>query len=154
MLEEKILNDYKTAMKARDSLKSSVLSCLRAEIMNTALAKKKNNLDDNEIIAVIKKQVKQHQDSIEQFNKGSRPDLAEKESKELEILQGYLPAQASTEELKKIVCEIITATGASGMKDMGKVMKEAMARLGTSADSKALSELVREKLSPPAPPAS
>ncbi len=152
MLEEKILNDYKTAMKARDSLKSSVLSCLRAEMMNTALAKKKNNLDDNEIIAVIKKQVKQHQDSIEQFNKGSRPDLAQKEAKELEILQAYLPAQVSTEELKKIVDEIIAATGACGPKDMGKVMKEAMARLGASADSKALSDLVKEKLSPPAPP--
>jgi uncharacterized protein len=146
MLEEKILNDYKDAMKARDSLKSSVLSCLRAEIMNTALAKKKNNLDDNEVLAVIKKQVKQHQDSIEQFTKGNRPDLAEKEAKELKILEAYLPAQISADELKKIVEEIIASTAACGMKDMGKVMKEATARVGASADSKALSEMVKAKL--------
>ena len=150
MLEEKILNDYKAAMKARDSLKSSVLSCLRAEIINAAIAKKKNNLDDSEVLAVIKKQVKQHQDSIEQFNKGGRADLVEKETKELEILQAYLPAQVSAEELKKIVEEVITATAACGPKDMGKVMKEAMARLGASVDSKTLSDLVKEKLSHPA----
>jgi uncharacterized protein len=150
VLEEKILNDYKDAMKARDSLKSSVLSCLRADIMNTALAKKKNNLDDNEVLSVIKKQVKQHQDSIEQFTKGNRPDLAEKESKELKILEAYLPVQLSADELKKIVDEIIVSTGASGMKDMGKVMKEATSRVGASADSKALSDLVRSKLSGPA----
>ncbi|MFA5156763.1 MAG: GatB/YqeY domain-containing protein [Candidatus Omnitrophota bacterium] len=150
MLEEKILNDYKDAMKARDSLKSSVLSCLRAEIMNTALAKKKNNLDDNEVLAVIKKQVKQHQDSIDQFTKGNRLDLAEKEAKELKILEAYLPAQLSADELKKIVEEIIVSTAASGMKDMGKVMKEATARVGASADSKTLSDLVRAKLASPA----
>jgi len=147
MLEEKILNDYKDAMKARDSLKSSVLSCLRAEMMNTALAKKKSNLDDNEVLAVIKKQVKQHQDSIDQFTKGNRPDLAEKEAKELKILETYLPAQLSAEELKKVVEEIVVSLGACGMKDMGKVMKEATSRVGASADSKALSELVRAKLS-------
>jgi uncharacterized protein len=146
-MEKKILDDYKGAMKARDSLKSSVLSCLRAEIMNMALAKKKNNLDDNEVLAVIKKQVKQHQDSIDQFTKGNRLDLVEKEVKELKILEAYLPAQISAEELKKVVEEIIVACGACGMKDMGKVMKEATARVGASADSKALSELVRAKLS-------
>jgi hypothetical protein len=146
MLEEKILNDYKEAMKARDSLKSSVLSCLRAEMMNTALAKKKKNLDDNEVFAVIKKQVRQHQDSIEQFNKGNRPDLVEKESKELKILEAYLPAQACEEEIKKIVDGAIASTGASGLKDMGKVMKEVMAQLGASADSKTVSDLVKEKL--------
>lgn len=146
MLEEKILNDYKEAMKARDTLKSSVLSCLRAEIMNVAIAKKKKTLEDNDCLAVIKKQVKQHQDSIEQFTKGSRADLAEKETKELRILEAYLPAQLSQDELKKIVEEIIVSTGASGMKDMGKVMKEAAARVGQSADSKLLSELVRQRL--------
>jgi uncharacterized protein len=149
MLEEKILNDYKTAMKARDSLKSSVLSCLRAEIINAAIAKKKNNLDDGEVLAVIKKQVKQHQDSVEQFNKGGRADLAEKEAKELEILQAYLPAQASVEEIKKIIEEVVVSTAASSFKDMGKVMKEATARLAGSADSKVLSDLVKERLSRP-----
>lgn len=146
-MEEKIFNDYKQAMKARDSLKSSVLSCLRAEIMNTALAKKKDKLDDNEVLAVIKKQVKQHQDSIEQFKKGSRNDLVEKEVKELEILQAYLPAQISEAELAKIVDEAVVLTAAIGPKDMGKVMKEVMAKVGSSADSKMVSELVKVKLS-------
>lgn len=79
MLEEKILNDYKDAMKAKDTLKSSVLSFLRAEMINVATSKKKANLDDAEVITVIRKQSKQREDSIEQFTKGNRPELAEKE---------------------------------------------------------------------------
>ena len=149
MLEEKILNDYKDAMKARDTLKSSVLSCLRAEFMNSALAKKKDKLDDNDAVAVIRKQVKQHQDSIEQFKAGNRPDLADKEAKELEILQAYLPAQISEAELVKVVDEIIANLGAQSMKDMGKVMKEVTAKIGQSADSKTISDTVRSKLSKP-----
>ena len=87
MLEEKILSDYKEAMKSRDTMKSSVLSFLRADMMNLAVAKKKKVLDDSEVITVIKKQIKQHQDSIEQFTKGSRLEMAEKEKQELEILK-------------------------------------------------------------------
>ena len=81
MLEEKILNDYKEAMKNRDTLKSSVLSFLRAAMMNLAVEKKKKLLDDEDVVAVIKKQIKQRQDSIEQFKKGNRPELAEKEAR-------------------------------------------------------------------------
>jgi len=147
MLEEKILSDYKDAMKARDSVRSSLLSCLRAEIMNTALAKKKNNLDDTEVMSVVKKQIKQHQDSIEQFKKGNRDDLAEKEIKELAILELYLPPQLSESEVIKAIDEIITQTGALGLKDMGKVMKEAQSRIGASADGKLISEIVKSKLS-------
>ncbi len=146
MLEEKILNDYKEAMKKRDTLKSSVLSCLRADIMNTALAKKKNNLDDNEVLSVIKKQVKQHQDSVEQFAKGNRPELAEKEKKEMDILKSYLPPEMPAEEINKIIEEVIAATGAVGMKDMGKVMKEVNANIAGKADAKTVSDLVRDKL--------
>ncbi len=149
MLEEKILNDYKQAMKAKDSLKSSVLSYLRAEIINVAIAKKKKTLEDNDCLAVIKKQIKQHQDSIAQFRQGNRNDLADKEAREMEVLQAYLPPQLSEDELKEIIEEIIGSTGAQGLKDMGKVMKEASARVGQSADSKLLSELVRQRLSKP-----
>lgn len=147
MLEERIFNDYKEAMKAKDSLKTSVLSYLRAEIMNTAIAKKKKTLEDNDCLAVIKKQIKQHQDSIAQFKQGNRNDLADKEAREMEVLESYLPPQLSESELKKIIEEIITSTGAQGPKDMGKVMKEAAARVGQSADGKLLSELVRQRLS-------
>ncbi len=146
MLEEKILNDYKEAMKSQDKIKSSTLSFLRAELMNVAIAKKKKALDDNEVVAVIKKQVKQHQDSIEQFNKGNRQDLSAKEAKELEILKSYLPPQLSDEEIRKIIEEAVISLGAAGPKDMGKVMKEVSAKVGQSADSKVVSDLVKERL--------
>lgn len=149
MLGEKILNDYKEAMKSRDALKSSVLSFLRADMMNLALAKKKNKLDDSEAISVIKKQIKQRQDSIEQFTKGNRPEMAEKEKKEFEILKTYLPPELCAEELKKIIDEVIVLTEAQGMKDMGKVMKEVSAKVAGQADGKLVSDLVRERLSRP-----
>lgn len=147
MLGEKIFNDYKEAMKARDSLKSSVLSFLRADMMNAAVAKKKKALDDNEVISVIKKQIKQHQDSIEQFTKGNRPDMADKEKRELEILKTYLPPELSAEEIKKIIEEAILVTSAKDMKDMGRVMKEVTLKVAGQADGKLVSDLVRERLS-------
>jgi len=151
MLEEKILNDYKEAMKARDTLRSSVLSFLRAELMNVAVSKKKKSLDDSEVIPVIRKQIKARQDSIEQFSKGNRKDLADKETKELEILKGYLPVELSAEEIKKIIEEAIAATGALGIKDMGKVMKEVNLKVSGRADGKLVSDMVRGRLSQPEP---
>jgi hypothetical protein len=149
MLEEKILNDYKEAMKARDSIRASTLSFLRAALANATIEKRNKPLDDNEVIVVIKRQIKQHQDSIEQFKKGNRQDLVDKETAELKILESYLPKQLSADEIKKIIEEIVTATGASSPKDMGKVMKEVMAKVGGSADGKLVSDLVKERLSPP-----
>jgi uncharacterized protein YqeY len=147
MLEEKILNDYKEAMKKKDTIKSSTLSLLRAEIINVAIAKNKKALDDSEAIVVIKKQVKQHQDSIEQFKNGNRLDLADKETKELEVLKSYLPAQLPAEEISKFIEEAIVSTGAKDPKDMGKVMKEVNVKISGRADGKLVSDLVREKLS-------
>ena len=147
MLEEKILTDYQEAMKSRDALKVSVLSFLRAGLMNVAVAKKKNKLDDPEAAAVIKKQIKQRQDSIEQFIRGNRPEMAEKETKELAILKSYLPPELSAEEIKKIIEEAISASGAQGMKDMGKVIKEVNAKVIGQADGKLVSDLVKERLS-------
>ena len=147
MLEEKILNDYKEAMKNRDTLKSSVLSFLRADMMNLALAKKKEKLDDSEVLSAIKKQIKQRQDSIEQFTKGARLEMAEKEKKEAGILKTYLPAELSTDEIKKVIEEAICSTNAQGIKDMGRVMKEVTAKVSGHADGKLLSGLVRERLS-------
>jgi len=149
MLEEKILNDYKNAMKDKDTLKSSTLSFLRAELMNLAIEKKKKALEDIDVIAVIKKQIKQHQDSIEQFTKGNRQDLADKETRELGILKSYLPAELPAEEIKKIIEEVITVTGAAGPKDMGRVMKEANAQIAGRADGKLVSDLVKERLNKP-----
>jgi uncharacterized protein YqeY len=149
MLEEKILGDYKEAMKNKDNLKSSVLSFLRAEMINLAMAKKKKALDDSEVISVIKKQIKQRQDSIEQFTKGNRPELAEKETKELGILKTYLPPELSVDEIKKIIEEAVLATGAQGLKDMGKVMKEVTVKVAGQADGKLISDLVKERLAKP-----
>ncbi len=146
MLEERILNDYKEAMKARDQLKTSVLSFLRAAILNDAVAKKKNTLDESEVLSVVKKQIKQRQDSIDQFTKGDRLEMAEKEKKEMEILRAYLPPELSLEEVKKIIEEVVAATAASGIKDMGKVMKEVNAKVAGQADGKTVSDLVRERL--------
>jgi len=149
MLEGKIFNDYKEAMKNKDTVKSSTLSFLRAEVINVAIEKKKKALDDNEVITVIKKQTKQRQDSIEQFQKGMRPDLADKEAKELEILKSYLPEEMPVEEIKRIIEEAVLATGAKDMKDMGKVMKEITAKIAGRADGKLVSDLVRERLTKP-----
>jgi len=146
MLEEKILNDYKEAMKSKDSVKISTVSFLRSAMKNLAIEKKQDKLEDSEIIQIIKKQVKQRQDSIEQFKKGGREDLAGKETKELDILKSYLPEELPTDEVKKIVEEAVTATGASGPKDMGKVMKEVMANVAGRADGKLISQLVKERL--------
>ncbi|MFA5310717.1 MAG: GatB/YqeY domain-containing protein [Candidatus Omnitrophota bacterium] len=147
MLEDTILSDYKEAMKAKDSLKSSVISFLRAELINLATAKKKNKLDDPEVISVIKKQIKQRRDSIEQFTQGGRLEMAQKEEKEMEVLKSYLPPELSAEEIKKAIEEIVVSLGAGGMKDMGKVMKEVNAKISSQADGKLISDLVRERLS-------
>ena len=150
MLEEKILNDYKEAMKARDTLKSSVLSFLRADLINTAMAKKKKALDDVEVITVIKKQIKQRQDSIDQFTKGNRLEMADKEKDELGVLKGYLPPELLADEIRKIIEEAIVLTGAKEMKDMGNVMKEVNAKVAGKADGKLVSDLVRGLLTRPA----
>ena len=147
MLEEKMMDDYKQAMKARDALKTSVLRLLRADILNAAVAKKKDTLDDAEVVTVIKKQIKQRQDSIEQFTKGGRTEMAQKEEAEMLILKGYLPAELSEEVIAKIVDEVVSATGAQGMKDMGTVMKEVLAKTSGQADGKLVSDLVKKKLS-------
>ncbi|MEI6831135.1 MAG: GatB/YqeY domain-containing protein [Candidatus Omnitrophota bacterium] len=149
MLNDKVFNDYKEAMKARDSLKSSVLSFLRSDMLNLATAKKKDKLDDLEIVTVIRKQIKQRQDSIEQFTKGARLEMAEKEKKELDILKSYLPPELSAEEIKRLIEEVIIAIGANGVKDMGRLMKELTQKTAGKADGRLVSDLVKQRLSTP-----
>ncbi len=145
-LEERILDDFKSAMKAKDSLKVSVLSFLRAQLSYLLLEKNKKSLDDADCIGTIKKLIKQHQDSIEQFKAGGRQDLVDKEALELDILKSYLPAEMPEEALRKIVEEAVISTGAAGMKDMGKVMKEILAKTAGAADGKMVSEMVKARL--------
>lgn len=147
MLEERIFSDYKEALKGKDSLKSSVLSFLRAELKNVAMTKNKDLLDDADCIAVIRKQIKRREDSILQFRQGNRPDLADKEGKESDILKAYLPPQISEADLARIIEESVVSLGASGLKDMGRVMKEVTVRAGASADARQVSEMVKARLS-------
>jgi len=146
MLEEKIFNDYKQALKNKETLRVSTLRFLRASISNALIEKRKKNLDDSEVIGLIKKQAKQRQDSIEQFKKGNRQDLADKETAELEILKSYLPAELSAEEIKKIIDEAVSEAQAATAQDTGKVMKLVMPRVAGKADGKLVSELVRSRL--------
>ncbi len=146
-LEDKISQDYVQAMKARDSFNSSVLSFLRAQIKNVKVDKRLETVPDEDVISVIKKQVKQRQDSIAQFKTGGRTDLAEKEEMELGILKKYLPPEMSPEQIKNIVEEIITASGATSIKDMGRVMKDVLGRLAGQADNQTVGVIVKERLS-------
>ncbi len=150
MLEDKILNDYKEAMKTKDAAKVSTLSFLRAAMQNLAIEKKKDKLDDADAIAVIRKQIKQRQDSVEQFEKGARADLADKELKEIEIIKAYLPQEFSRPELARIIEEVVASTGAAAVKDMGRVMKEVIAKIAGRADAKLVSDMVKERLTRPA----
>ena len=146
MLYEKITKDYIVAMKARDSFRSSTINFLRAQLKNICIEKRVEILDDADVISVLKKQVKQRKDSIEQFTAGNRAELAEKETNELNILLSYLPEQMSDEEISKIVVCVIADTGASSMKDMGAVMKEVGVKTAGMADNKVVSELVKKTL--------
>jgi len=149
MLSQQIDSDFKQAMKDRQPVKVSTLSLLRSQFKYVMIDKKVDAIEDADVISVIKKQIKQRQDSIEQFEKGGRLDLAQKEKDELDILKGYLPAEMSIAEIETVILAIVQETGSQGLKDMGKVMKEASARLAGRADNKAVSETVKKILSQP-----
>ena len=145
-LEDKISQDYIQAMKDRDSLKSSALSFLRAQIKNLKIDKRAEKVTDEDVIAVLKKQIKQRQDSITQFKAGAREDLAAKEEQEMALLKAYLPAEMPSEALQAIVDEVIKNSGAFSIKDMGKVMKEVLAKTAGSADNQVVSAMVKARL--------
>jgi uncharacterized protein YqeY len=133
-------------MKDKIPEKSGALSYLRAMIKQVKVDKRLELAADDEVIAVIKKQIKQRQDSIEQFEKGGRPELAAKEKAELEIMKVYLPAEMPADEIKALIDAVVKAMGTVSMKDMGNVMKAVREKTGGRADGKLVSELVKEKL--------
>ena len=145
-LEDKISQDYVRSMKARDTFTSSVLSFLRAQIKNVKVDKRLETIPDEDVISVIKKQAKQRQDSITQFKAGGREDLAQKEEKELVILRSYLPPEMPAEKLKNIIEEVVSASGATSIKDMGRVMKDVLVRVAGQADNQTIGALVKERL--------
>ena len=143
---EQVGKDLVAAMKARESLRLSVLRMAKTALKHKQVELNKP-LSDDQALAVLRTLVKQRRDSVEQFRKGGREDLATKEESETAILQIYLPAEASEEEISAAVVAAIEETGAAGPQDLGKVMKAAMARLaGKNADGKLVSQMVRAKL--------
>ena len=144
-LTEQIRADLTEAMKARDAARTSTLRMLQSALKYDQI-EKGHELSDEEAMAVIRKGVKQRLDSIEQYTKGNRPELAAKEQAEMELLKGYLPAELADAELEAGLREIVTATGAQSKKDMGKVMKEATARYKGRADGKRIQEIVARLL--------
>jgi len=144
-LKTTINNDMKEAMKAKDTVKLGALRMLVAEIKKREIDKR-TVLDDSEVQKAISTMLKQRQDSIEAFTKGNRPDLAEKEKLEVDILTAYLPAQLSDAELEKLVAAAIQESGAKGPNDIGKVMKAVLAKAAGRADGKRVNELARTQL--------
>lgn len=145
-LAEKIQTDIVAAMKARDDFRLSALRMVKAAIQLKEVEKIRK-LDDHESIQLLQTLLKQRKESIEQFTKGGRPELAEKEQKEAAIIESYLPAVASASEMEDATGKAIAETGAASIKQMGAVIKAARAHLeGKTVDGKALSDLVRERL--------
>jgi hypothetical protein len=145
-LVEQIDKDLLAAMKAREELKLSVLRMMKSalKLKQVELGKP---LEDREAMAVLRTLVKQHHDSAEQFRKGGRDDLANKEEAEIKIVESYLPAAASEDEIDAAVAAAVAETGATSAKDLGKVMKAAMAMLaGKNADGKRVNEKARARL--------
>ena len=145
-LEDKISQDYIQAMKARDTARSAALNFLRAQIKNVKIDKRVEKVADEDVITVIKKQIKQRQESITQFKAGNRPELAAKEEAEMAMLRTYMPQEMSKEALAAVVDEVIKAKQATTIKDMGSVMKEVLAKVAGKADNQVVGALVKERL--------
>ena len=147
-IQQRIDSDLKDAMRAKDAGKLGVLRLLKSAIKYSAIEKSgaEGELDDAEAVQVIRKQVKQRQDSIESFESGGRPELAAKEKEELAVLNAYLPQAMSADELSGVVRETIAETGATSRAQMGAVMKALQAKLAGRADGKTLSQEVQRQL--------
>jgi uncharacterized protein YqeY len=148
-LLDKVNEDLKASMKARDDIKNNTLRQIKAAVMNTEI-KKGKPLSDEEIIEVVFSLVKAHNDSIDGFKKGGRMELVAKEEQENVILKTYLPQQLSDDELKKIIGDTIAATGASSVKDMGKIMSQVMPKVKGKADGAKINLIVKQFLEKPA----
>lgn len=146
-LEKKIQEDLKEAMKAHDAVKLSAVRAIKAAILLAKTAEGANGeLADADIVKIIQKLVKQRKEAAELYTQGNRPELAEKELAEMNVMQTYLPKALTEEEIVAILKEVIAETGASSPKDMGKVMGAATKKLAGQADGKVVSTLVRQLL--------
>ena len=147
-IKDRLVKDMKDAMRSGDKLRLSVIRMLRAAVKDEEIKKGgiKYNLSDEETLEVLARAAKQRKDAIAQYKKAQRNDLVEKETKELNIIQEYLPKQLTEEEIKKIVKETIDEVGASSPRELGKVMKILMPKVKGLADGKLVNQIVREFL--------
>lgn len=145
-LKEQLNDAMKAAMKARDALRLSAVRMVRSAIKNREIDQKKE-LDDQGVIDVVSTLVKQRRESIRMYQEGNRPELAEKEEAELNILLGFLPTQMSLEEIEALVSRVILEMDAQGVKDMGRVMKAVTPLTAGKADGRTVSDIVRSRLS-------
>jgi uncharacterized protein YqeY len=146
-LEERLVEEMKQALKSNDKLRLSTIRMIRSALKNKEIELRKK-LEDEEVVKVIQVMVRKGEESVEQFQIGGRMDLVEKEKKEIEILKSFLPQPLSQEEILKIIDQSIQETQASSLKDIGKVMKSVMPKIGGKADGKLINQLVKERLSP------
>ena len=146
MLIDRIAADMKDAMRAKDAARLSTLRLLKSAIEYHKIEKKQEQITDADVTAVIKKQIKQRQDSIEGFEKGGRADLVEKEKAELVVLKSYLPEELSQAQVEEVVKATIAELGATTRADMGKVMKAVQTKLAGRADNRLVSQLVSANL--------
>ena len=145
-LKERIITDMTAAMKAKDAQRTSTLRMLKAAITNRE-KEGGGAITDEDTLKLMRSQVKQRRDSVEQYQKAGRQDLVDKETAEIEVIEGYLPRAASAEEIEKAVAAAIAETGVTSPKDMGVVMKTVMPKLaGRNADGRLVSETVKKKL--------
>jgi len=146
-LEERLVEEMKQAMRSGDKLRLSTIRMIRTALKNKEIETRKK-LDEDEIFRVIQGMVRRGEESVEQFRAGDRMDLVEKETKEMEILKSYLPQSLSQEEILAVIDQSIQENQASSLKDIGKVMKSVMSKLGGKADGKLVNQWVKERLSP------
>lgn len=145
MLKEKLMEDLKEAMKEKQILRKNVVQMIRAAILQVE-KDKQIELEDNQILEIIAKEAKKRKDSLSDYEKSGREDLINQVKEEIEIISEYLPKQLTKEEITEIVKQVIEETGATSIKDMGKVMKSAKEKMGATADGKTINEVVRELL--------
>src|SRR3954463_8033449 len=141
-LQEKIQQEIKAAMLAKDADRLSTLRMLKSAMGYAQIERKTESLTDAEVVTLVQKEVKKRRDSVEQFEKGGRPELAAKEQQEIPVLESFLPKPLSPEDLEKLVKETIAETGATSKKDMGSVIKAVQAKAAGRAEGKSISQLV------------
>lgn len=145
MLKEKLMEDLKVSMREKNNLRKNTVQMVRAAILQTE-KDKGIEVDDNKILEIIAKEVKSKKDALVDFEKGGREDLIAQTNEEISVLQEYLPKQLTHEELVEKIKQVIEKVGATSIKDMGVVMKEAKEQIGTAADGKSINEVVKELL--------